>query len=100
MPPLPERDSTNAVASARLDGVAGLGASHMTDVCPAKVTTLKVSVGRMASITRCMTALDFSIGKPLIDPDVSMTKISSRGGTCAASMRSGGWTISVKNPPE
>ena len=61
----------------------------------ANVITLNVSRGRMASIALAMTSLDFSIGYPRIEPEISITKINSRGGTSATSTRSGGCRISI-----
>jgi hypothetical protein len=61
---------------------------------------LKVSFARMPSIAFATTAFDFSSGKPLIDPDVSSTKTSSRGRTSSSTIRAGGASTMVRYPAE
>ena len=89
----------NCRAASRFSGVAGFGSGQRTDVLPAKVMTLKVSPSRMASIDRETTALLFSIGKPLMEPDVSRTKTSSRRRISFDSTRAGGAITMLRYPP-
>lgn len=86
-------------AAARLSGVPARGCGQRMCVSPENVIRLNVSCGRRAPIALVMTSLAFSIGKPLMEPDVSSTKTSSRGTACASGTRAGGCRISVKKLP-
>ena len=77
-------------------GVAAFGSVHNTRVSPAKVIMLKVSVGRIFAIDFDMTSFALSIGNPFIEPEVSSTKINSRGRASADATRAGGSSMSMK----
>ncbi len=99
VPPLPWRVARYSRAVARFSGVLGTGPGKQDPTPPSNVIRLNVSLGLRFSMHRAIVFLAVSMGNPLIDPLLSMTKIISfgtihSGGTCC-----GGWRISVKKPP-
>ena len=93
VPPPPQKPATYSEARATFSLVAftAVGASFFTLV--SKSSTWKVSSGRRWRSTSRVMALDFSMGAPAWEPEVSSTKYSSRGTTSALDGSSWGWTI-------
>jgi hypothetical protein len=94
--PLPRKLSMVRSACSMLARVAGtdLGASNR--LLPENSSTLKVSLGLRPPTSSRNMALDVSSGKPCMEPEMSTTKMYSRGLIAAGSTWRGGCTIARK----
>ncbi len=95
VPPSTSSLRTHAFAVSTAPTSAGTLRGKSADACDEKRMTLKLSVGASRSMPSTSASRACSSGVPDIEPEVSMTKIVSRGSRAAAApATSGGITMS------
>ena len=95
VPPSASSRETKCLATARLSGVASTGAGKIVSIVSSKRITLNLSPGRRRSSAKSRLCFAWTMEVPAMEPELSMTKISSRGTTFAAVSKVGGVTMAT-----
>ena len=90
VPPSARSPRTKRRAAATLRAVAARVPSNGVRTSSSKAIRSNVSSGRRPSSALCSAARAATIDVPAIEPDVSTTSTSSRGGAASGSLRAGG----------
>ena len=85
-----------AMACSMLARLAGTEVGLRKRLLPENSSTLKLSLGRRLPISSRSRALEVSSGKPCMEPEMSTTKMYSRGLMVCAAICLGGSTMARK----
>jgi len=83
-----------------LSGLAGSDLVERSSLAPAKRSILKLSSARRVVVSSLKSSLARLRGKPLMEPETSMTKMKSRSGMSCEETSAGGstWRRKVFSP--
>ena len=96
MPPLASSRFTKFLAMAKFSEVASTASLNSTSMVSSKRITLNLSPGRKRSSAKSRLCLAWPIEVPAMEPELSMTKITSRGSCLGALSSDGGVTMASR----